>query len=88
MLALLFTLCLLLIVVLVAVVLGLVGVLTAIVSVMALVNLSVVALGALHQRRRGPAETWQPDASVAEAEGERERIVADDQSIHIERIAH
>jgi hypothetical protein len=88
MVALLFMLCFLLVVALVAVVFGVAGVAMAIVTVLALLNVSVVTLGAMYGRRRQRPEIWQPETPPPEAETLRERITADDQSAGIERIPH
>jgi hypothetical protein len=88
MVALLFTLCLLLIVALAAVVLGVAGVAMAIVTVVALLNISVVTLGAIYGRRRQVQEVWQPEVPPPEAETQRERIVADDQGAPSAKIPH
>jgi hypothetical protein len=85
--ALLLVLCLLLIVTLVALVLGLVGVAMSVVTAIALVNASVVTLGALYGRHRPPPETWAEVPHPA-AEIEREHIITDRDARAVEEATH
>jgi xanthine/uracil/vitamin C permease (AzgA family) len=88
MLALLFVLCLLILVgCVVAALLGLMGVVSAVATGLLVLNAAAVIVGAIVQRRRR-AEAWAEIQVPLPEAATREPIVADEPSIRVARIPH